>query len=421
MDDNPRLRRRTLLTGAGITGTSIAIGSIVARVTRDSAIGLPRAVAGLPEGQHRWNDALSRDADGNPVSPKFHRLLLFDVPDEPTGRSVRRLEAALRALEHRFPWRHDGLLHAIGWSRRYFSGHTAADPPIPAARALAVNENPELDGFDACLHLACDDAERLDAVERALVRGAGPLSKAEEFALDGVLQHRATRTGFVGEGLPAAHQSLSGIPQDRPVREEAPLFMGFKSGFRRNQATEEDVTIGGGPLGGGTTMHVSHLRLRLQSWYELLDDDQRAARMFSPQVSADDIDTFGSEAPPHSDKLTDTAAEHGVVGHLQATAAARRGGRPIILRRDFNTSDHGEAGLHFVALQREVADFEATRTAMNASNMTYVNSAITTEVNNGIKEFLFVTARANYVVPPRSQRSFPLLPGRDDALQQDAA
>jgi hypothetical protein len=32
-------------------------------------------------------------------------------------------------------------------------------------------------------------------------------------------------------------------------------------------------------------------------------------------------------------------------------------------------------------------------------------------VNNGINEFIFVLKRANYMVPARAQRSFPLLRG----------
>ena len=56
-----------------------------------------------------------------------------------------------------------------------------------------------------------------------------------------------------------------------------------------------------------------------------------------------------------------------MIGHAQTSARARRAGRPIILRRDFDTTDGGQAGLHFVSLQRTIADFVTTRTAMNAT------------------------------------------------------
>ena len=46
---------------------------------------------------------------------------------------------------------------------------------------------------------------------------------------------------------------------------------------------------------------------------------------------------------------------------------------------------------------------------MNASRASYLNPQITSTDNNGINEFIFVTHRANYVIPPRGMRSFPLL------------
>ncbi len=224
------------------------------------------------------------------------------------------------------------------------------------------------------------------------------------------------RSGFVGDRLPAAHQNVAGIPSGHPVPATAPLYMGFKSGFRKNQASEDDITIAGGPFAGGTTMHVSRMRLRLESWYGLLGEQERVARMYAPQLTAAQVDAFTTDAPSQPGRLAQAARRYGVVGHSQASAVARRNGKPLILRRDFDTTDGGESGLHFVSLQQSIADFVTTRKAMNAARASYLNPSITETVNNGINEFIFVTHRANYVVPPRAQRSFPLLPGRDGAL-----
>jgi len=75
-----------------------------------------------------------------------------------------------------------------------------------------------------------------------------------------------------------------------------------------------------------------------------------------------------------------------------------------------------EARLHFVPLQQTIGDFVATRAAMNAAHSSYPNPAITDTVDNGINEFIFVTHRGSYLIPPRAQRSYPLLPGREPAL-----
>jgi hypothetical protein len=57
---------------------------------------------------------------------------------------------------------------------------------------------------------------------------------------------------------------------------------------------------------------------------------------------------------------------------------------------------------HFVALQRSLEDFAATRARMDGTR--------------GIAPFLTVTHRGAFAVPARAQRAFPGLPGRDEAL-----
>ena len=108
---------------------------------------------------------------------------------------------------------------------------------------------------------------------------------------------------------------------------------------------------------------------------------------------------FTDDAPSDPDKYAQAASRDGVVGHSQTSARARRNGKPLIIRRDFNTVDGGLAGLHFVSIQKTIGDFVTTRNAMNAANASYLNPAITDTVNNGINEFIFVLKRANYIIP----------------------
>ncbi len=422
-------RRRFLVGGAAVAAAGVAAGVAVDRVVAGpdqrheaeaaergpetsevrTVVALGRQPAGLPARQHAWTETLSRDADGNPVSPRFDRLLLFNVAGRPGVASARALEASLRTLERRYRWGPAGLLFVAGWGPGYFERALGVGSPIPRARALSDFELPAIDDYDLCLHLACDDQRRLADVEAALVHGA-PLAGADRpVSLAGALRWQETRTGFVGTGLPAAHQRVGGIPPGHPVPAGSPLFMGFKSSLRKNQATEDAVTMPSGPFSGGTTMQVSYMRLRLDSWYQDLSERERVARMYAPQVTPAELRHFTTDAKSDPNLLGQAIRRYGVVGHSQTSARARRNGKPLILRRDFNTVDGGQAGLHFVSLQRTIEDFVRTRTAMNASSAQLQNPAISATVNNGVNEFIFVLKRANYIVPPRAQRSFPLV------------
>jgi dye decolorizing peroxidase len=404
------LSRRRFLIGAGtVAAAGIAAGVAVDARKAGGApvphVKLPAPEAGLPLRQHAWNQVLKTDQFGNATPPRFDRLLLFDVRGTPTPGYVRLLEASLRQLEHEYPWGPDGLLFTVSWSPDYFERVLHIPSPLPKAKPLANFEQPTIDSYHLCLHLACDDDQRLQTVERQL-----------RLKLVFVLRWRETRTGFAGAGLPAAHQRVGGIPSGNPVTKTAPLFMGFKSALKKNQATEDAVTISGGPFDQGTTMAVSHMRLDLQEWYSDLSYRQRVALMYSPQTTPAHVERFTTDAESNPGQLNQAMRNYGVIGHAQASARARVNGKPVILRRDFDTVDGGLAGLHFVALQRSIADFIATRTAMNQANAQLVNPGITDTANNGINAFIFVLRRANYMMPSRGDRSFPLLPGRESAL-----
>jgi dye decolorizing peroxidase len=417
------LTRRRFIFGASALAAGAAVGVELDNALSDGkslpAVALPAPPPGLPARQHAWTASLARDPYGNSIAPRFDRLVFFDVNGTPSAGYARVLEASLRTLERSYRWGPLGLLFTVGWSPDYFEQVLRTRSPIPYAKALSDFELPAIDTYDVCLHLACDDEPRLAEVEAALIHGAplagvrGPLDLSE------VLTWRETRTGFTGAGLPAAHQQVGGIPPGSPVPRGAPLFMGFKSNLKRNQASEDDVTIPAGPFAGGTTMHVSYMRLRLDSWYRDLTERERVARMYAPQVSPEQVARFTTDAESDPNLMGQAINRYGVIGHAQSSARARRNGKPLIQRRDFNTVDGGQAGLHFVAVQRTIEDFVTTRNAMNATGAQLQNPAITDTVNNGINEFIFVLKRANYILPSRRERSFPLLPGRVRALHSD--
>jgi hypothetical protein len=416
------LNRREFLIGA----SALAVGAGVV-VDPERASGAPPTFpgepgalptvtlgeqpAGLPVRQHAWTATLRVDEFGNPIAPRFDRLLFFDVKGSPTPAYARVLEAALRTLERLYPWGPGGLLFTAGWSPAYFERVLGVGSPIPTATGLSNFESPAIDDYHLCLHFACDDERKLAAVEAALLHGERLDGAKGSLRITDALRWRETRTGFVGEGLAAAHQDVSGIPPGRPVPPQSPLFMGFKSGLRKNQATEDYVTIADGPFAQGTTMQVSYMRLRLDGWYENLSYAERVARMYSPETTPEQVTRFTTDAESEPGLVDQAIQRYGVIGHSQTSAVARRDGKPLIIRRDFNTVDGGHAGLHFVSVQRSIQDFVATRNAMNASGARLENPAITDTVNNGINEFIAVLRRANYILPSRANRSFPLLRG----------
>lgn len=364
----------------------------------------------LPARQYAQSATLTTDDDGNTIAPRYRRLLLLDLDEEPSLQAEQVVERAMRTLEAAYDWSPEGLFHALGWGTAYFDrlGELSA-APISEPEVLSRTDDPALLGFDAVLVLASDVPSHLSAVEHAMF-GAGDDLNGESIdgdnALGEVFSVSERRTGFIGEGLPAEHADAEGVPGDALSPDDTG-FMGFFSDRDGTQASEGRVAIQNGQFADGTTMHLSHLSLDLEAWYDGLDEAGRVARMFSPEFAPEDVSGFGTEVP-FSDAVQEHAADFDVVGHQEKVAQTRRDGEPVILRRDFNTLDGGRPGVHFMSFQRSLADFRSTRKAMNGWYVRDDSEAITDRENNGILNFVTVTSRANFYVPPRNRRAFPM-------------
>lgn len=413
--------RRAFLKSAVAIGGTAALAACTQRETVDVPSG-PSDLSSLPNRQHAWNSALDTDDAGNPRSPRHHVLRLLDYRRDgpPTDADRRTTEEAFRLLERAYGRSNDGLLFTVGYAPAYFErfDRSPAGVDLPEPEALAPFENPAFDAPDAVVHLAGDRAKVVLAAEEAL-RGRTDAVNGVEVttSLDGVFDVAERRTGFVGEGLPADNQDVAGVPGSEPVSEEAPLYMGFESGFRKSQATEDRVTIPEGPFAGGTTQHISKISLNLNQWYEQDSRYQRVAKMFCPAHADSGAvkgtgDNLGDDSGVADCAPTEeTARTRGVVGHSQKMTDLREGDRPVLLRRDFDSTDGEQAGLHFVSLQRDVEEFVATREAMNGTDL---DGAVGQRNNNGILQYMTVERRGNYLVPPRRLRALPpATPGTD--------
>lgn len=365
----------------------------------------PRADA-LPTRQFAQADFLPTDAAGNDLQPRYRRVLLLTLTTETSTAAAETVERGMRSLEAAFDWRSDGLFHILAWGTRYVDS-ADRNAPISEPQVLSRTDDPDLLSFDAALVLESDVPSHLTAVENAHFGSADTLNGvAVEAPLGDVFTVAQRRTGFLGEGLPARHADVEGIPTDA-LSTADPTFMGFFSDRQGTQASEDRVAIDDGPFEDGTTLHVAHLTQNLDTWWEGLDDPERIARMFSPEFDSADVEGFGANVP-FSDAVRDHAREFDVVGHHEKVAQVRRDGEPLLLRRDFNTTDGGHAGVHFLSLQRRLAQFRRTRRAMNGWYVRDDSDAITDRKNNGILRFIDVQSRANFYIPPRHHRAFPL-------------
>lgn len=419
MTDTRGIPRREFLQSAVAIGGTAALSACVGREEISISTGADD-LSSYPQRQHAWNEVLPRDDHGNVIAPSHRVLLYLDYrrDGQPSEADRGQVETALRGIEHAYERSGKGLLFTVSYSPAYFDRFDESlpeDTDLPDPEALAPFEDPEFDTPDTIVHLASNTAQVVLGAEEAL--------KGNKSTLNGVDQPDATltdmfsvagrRTGFIGDGLPAENaDDAEGVPADK-VPDDAPLFMGFKSGFKKNQASEDRVTIQSGAFAGGTTQHISKLQLNLNQWYNQDDRWQREAKMFCPYHAENDtIEGAGDNLGDNSgvddcEPVDETAREMGVIGHAQKNSRARDGDNsPLLLRRDFDSTDGGKASVHFLSLQRHISDFETTRKAMNGTDLSK-QSAVGQRNNNGLLQYIRTERRGNFLVPPRSLRALP--------------
>ncbi|QPV62047.1 hypothetical protein I7X12_15000 [Halosimplex litoreum] len=375
----------------------------------------------LSKRQHAWNYAVVHDAHGNTVIPQQQLILglSYEGSTPPTEAEREQVEGTLRTLEEAFQWGTggnpsasftQGLLFMLGYSASYFE-RTGGVPEqlVPAEDLLRrVGEDPDkADDFDAVLLMNSDIGSVVMAAEAALFGEIETINGVEVTdTFEGVFSKTDRRTGMVGKGIPADVLDNDSIP------ESAPLSMGFKSGYRDSQPSEDRITIREGPFAGGTTMAISRLGIDLDRWYDQ-SHEERAAEMFCPAHDTDEIGEIGEKLGAES-RITEEnarsveeyAEEYDRVGHTQKVARARDDDFvPTILRRSEGVATDAAQGteFNFSGLQRHVDDFVETRKAMNTDEY---DDDLAAE-DHGIVDYLETLHRETLLVPPRSQRALP--------------
>ncbi|MGU3502119.1 DUF7405 family protein [Mycobacterium sp. C31M] len=348
---------------------------------------------GRPPQQHYWEDTFGHDDNGRPVPPSKQILVLADIVGPSGDAAAAHLEAGLTALESKYPYSRDGFLSTVAWGTTWWDRYTEHAGLIAEPARMSRWEDPVIDTPSVVFHFASDRSEVLDDIRETLF-GDGDLAQGEYLKVWDV------RNGFVGGGLPAEALPDLGIPAS------SPLLFGFHSVHKGSQATEGSITIPRGPLADGTTAHVSRIELAVERWHAQSRDEQ-AALLFGPTVTAAAAEALTDDAPSDYPKYEQTVREYGIVGHTQAAARARVNNVPVINRRDFATIDDGRPGTHFVALQKELRDFNNTRAIMNGADGADYHKSVGARRRNGINAFFDVTRRATFGIPARELRAYP--------------
>ncbi|WP_137283532.1 DUF7405 family protein [Halorussus salinisoli] len=436
--------------------------------------------------QHAWDDFILEDDEHGLAPPRHHLLLCLDYrkPGQPTSDDRQAVAGALGHLEAAFEWSNRGLLFTIGYAPGYFDRFDEPLPPgidlRPADEVIDAikvgDEDPTPEPYEIIMHLSSNNAVHLLAAEEALWGFPGQdrdhLNGVHiEHTFEGIFEKPTTfpgrRTGFVGASLPKQeiHDTVDEDLGDA-IHGDAPLSMGFESGLDDNLPDEtavslvHDQTLSGdfeqpGVFAQGTIEHVSKLDLDLDGWYDQTKEE-RIHRMFSPHHTESDVgevgeelgSTSGTDEMPMRDHRADDAIarhtqedaeEQGLVGHAQKLARARfdvdlrqtdaerdptRSLDTTILRRDFDTTDQQQPGLHFVALMRFNGYMVYTRRAMNGvrfdsetelpsepgelegTRITHEDVELPIE-DDGFLAFITAQRRGNYLVPPLELRALP--------------
>lgn len=410
LPDRATLSRREYVKGLVAVGGTAALAACL---DEESEVSIPTGDPdALPDRQHAWNATLSGDDNENIVPARHHVLLSLTLSRDPTDEDRERFESVLGTLERAYEWSHEGLLFTVGYTPAYFE--RVGWDGLPDPEALTDFEEPVFEAGDLQIHLASDHSGAVLAAEEALMGEVEEVNGIEvETDIAELVESNERLTGFVGAGLPA-EADVSGVPDSEPIPEEAPFFMGFRSGFDRSQATEDRVTIEEGPFAGGTTQHVESLSIDLHQWYEQDSQFQRVAKTFSHEHAeenlvgeyGEDLEDSNGLTEERIANTTEDARQHGVVGHAQKAARAREDGEPLLLRRDFNTTDDDRPGLHFLSLQRDIEEFVRVRDAMTGGDLA-ADTGIGSITNNGLLQYITVNRRGNYLLPPRELRAFP--------------
>ncbi len=382
------------------------------------------------------------------VPPLHHEVVTARVQARDLQAAQRQLEEALADLDERYPPTPAGLGVTVAWGLPYFRRYV----PTPAARLLPHDlrakapavldgrrfpsdpDDTVLEQNDVAVLLRSDTLDHIDHAHKALFH-----------ELD-VVRPTSIRKGFAGGDLPKRMALAAGIGGADLIPDGAELFLGFTSTQKANLGPPRIAnfeTLGyvfcpDGYFRGGTHMHLSHIEEDLEAWYLNFSFREQVDTMFRPGLEVKpgtQTVRQGPEDVASEDMVRRDYHRVGAIGHSSAIQPASRlaadhlgedgtiytKGTAIPQRADFNTVDNPFfwpaepgapplAGVHFVVFNPTSDDFNRGRLAMDGvlPGGTKLPFAPRSR-GQGFNAVLRTTRRQNFLVPPRTHRSFPLV------------
>jgi hypothetical protein len=466
-----RLTRKELIGGAAAASALAATG-IYKLVDELTAPPVRVAAGPIAPEQHLLDGIrVALDNGIEVLVPPLHHQVVtatLRVGESPADlREAREaLEHALRRLDDRFEPTPAGLGVTVAWGLRYFQRFVPAqaDRHLPLDRRASETRKTPVRVLEDAIRFPSDpETTLLEQNEVAVLLRSDVLDHIAEGSaaifddLGGLFRVTSIRKGFVGGGfdggigLPKQMALASRIEGADLIPDGAELFLGFtstqKAGLGPSKIANVE-TLGYADLGPdryfaqGTNMHLSHLFEDVAAWYLTFDFQGRLDTTFRPGLDVPAETQTVAQGPDDVQsgrQVRHDYARHRQIGHSGSVQPASRLERDVVgadgtryakgtavpQRADFNTLDNPffwtayegrdtfsaepRAGLHFVVFNPSSDDFRRIRLAMDG--VMPDGTTLEFEVGStgrGFNSILATTHRQNFLVPPRSRRSFPL-------------
>jgi hypothetical protein len=405
------------------------------------------------------------------VVPLWHAAVTARLAFAPDDRDTlvsaqQRLDRALAEIENVYPLQPGGIFIQVAYGAPYFRERIPTkltDELMPRSTlpgtegqwalvdSIRFPMDPDdvlLEDNEICFHFKSDYREHVEDVLRVLFQPGEQVLNgipADNAYVGDLLTVTSIRRGFAGRDMPRRIGQRLRIPGADRIPAGAMLFMGFTSSHVHGLAAGDLPSFETLPgytdatpdsyFAHGTAMHLSHIAIDLQRWYEF-SPKERLQRMFHPRRTETDEILTPDQAPATStfkEQRDADAAEHKLVGHneqmqflsrLEKETTTAYGqklerGTVFFLRQDFDTvenpfgfwadgtvSSEPRAGVHFFGFGPSAQHYELMRKEMDSQDLKAQHDLA--EDNLGFTKMLVTTHRQNYLLPPRARRSFPL-------------